>query len=106
MMMIKGSTATSTTMTQRDMATLTTEDQETKKAKEDPAIAIKMNIGIEDPGMVTETRIGTRDPNMTGGDLVMVTETRDLTMMCVTETDGHPQPGGGTLTATTRTPVP
>ena len=106
MMMIKGSMATSMTMTQRDKATLTTEDQETKKAKEDPAIAIKMNIGIEDPGMVTETRMGTQDPNMTGEGLAMATETRDLTMIYVTETNGHPQTGGGTLTATTRTPVP
>ena len=58
--------------------------------------------------MVTETR------NLT---MVYVTETRDLTMMCVTETrdpimmcvteiDGHPQIGGGTLTAITRTPAP
>ena len=103
--MIKGSTATSMTMTQRDKATLKNEGQETKKAKEDPAITIRMNIGIEDPGMVTETRIGTQDLNMTGGGLAMVTETRDLTMMCVTETDGHPQTEGGTLTAITRTPA-
>ncbi len=105
MMMIKGSTATSMTMTQRDKATLKNEGQETKKAKEDRAITIRMNIGIEDPGMVTEMRIGTQDLNMTGGDLVMVTETRDLTMMCVTETDGPPQTEGGTLTAITRTPA-
>ena len=82
--MTNGSPAT-LTMTRRDRNTPPIGDQ---IAKEDllDLIAITMTTGIKGRGMAIETRIETRGQNMTGGGLIMGTETENQNTTFVTGT--------------------